>query len=79
MARKSQEPETRAQRSARVTFGGGVDVWRTPASIQFRDADGGCAGTIEVRGAGVRAYTGTGGLIGEWAPTQFFRMLAERA
>lgn len=77
MAKK--QTETRAQRSARITFNTGVDVWRTPATIQFRDKDGGCAGSLEVRGAGVRAFTGTGGLIGEWTPAKFFELLQDAA
>ena len=71
-----KQTESRAQRSARVTFGTGVDVWRTPAKIQFRDKDGVCAGSLEIRGAGVVAFAGTGGKIGEWTPAQFFALLA---
>lgn len=76
---KQKQPETRAQRSARVTFGTGVDIWRTPATIQFRDRDGACAGSLEVRGAGIVAYTGTGGRIGEWSPAKFFALLQQAA
>ncbi|HUU59537.1 MAG TPA: hypothetical protein VMZ50_08340 [Phycisphaerae bacterium] len=76
---KRKAAETRQQRSARVTFGTGVDVWRTPTTVAFRDRDGACAGSLEVRGAGVRAFTGTGGLIGEWTPDQFFALLSGAA